>query len=64
MPCIDGKDMYELIGKKSTDLAERVIFITGDTVTRSTQDFLESTGRLYMSKPLDFNRLLNHLSEL
>jgi two-component system NtrC family sensor kinase len=64
MPGIDGKDMYELIGKKSTDLAERVIFITGDTVTRSTQDFLESTGRLYMSKPLDFNRLLNHLSEL
>jgi PAS domain S-box-containing protein len=58
MPGIDGKDMYETIGEKYPHLVTRVIFITGDTITKSTLDFLEGTGREYFSKPLDFTKLV------
>ncbi len=63
MPGIDGRDMYEAISDKFPQLIDRVIFITGDTITRSTLDFLETTGRRYLSKPLDFNRLINSIEE-
>ena len=58
MPGIDGKDMYDTISVKYPDLIERVIFITGDTISKSTLDFLEATGRDYFSKPLDFSKLI------
>jgi len=64
MPGIDGKDMYESIGNKFPALVDRVIFITGDTITKSTLDFLESTGRKYLSKPLDFSRLIHSIEEV
>jgi PAS domain S-box-containing protein len=63
MPGVDGKDLFEAINKNSPHLINRVIFITGDTITRSTQDFLESTGRTYLSKPFDFARLIGSIEE-
>ncbi|MGA2368172.1 MAG: PAS domain S-box protein [Dehalococcoidia bacterium] len=64
MPGVDGRDMYDAISEKFPQLINRVIFITGDTITRSTLDFLETTGREYLSKPLDFSRLVNTIEEV
>jgi PAS domain S-box-containing protein len=64
MPGVDGRDIYEAISEKFPLLLNRVIFITGDTITRSTLDFLETTGREYLSKPLDFSRLINTIEEV
>ncbi|MGA2159279.1 MAG: PAS domain S-box protein [Dehalococcoidia bacterium] len=64
MPGVDGRDMYEAINEKFPQFIDRVIFITGDTITRSTLDFLEITGRKYLSKPLDFSRLANTIEEV
>ena len=64
MPGVDGMDMYEIIGAKFPNMMDRVIFITGDTVTKSTLDFLESTKREYFSKPLDFSRLIKTIEQL
>jgi PAS domain S-box-containing protein len=64
MPGVDGKDMYEIIGTKYPAMVSRVIFITGDTITKSTLSFLEATGREYFSKPLDFPRLIKAIEEL
>jgi two-component system NtrC family sensor kinase len=64
MPGVDGRDMYEAISEKFPQLINRVIFITGDTITRSTLDFLETTGRKYLSKPLDFSKLINTIEEV
>ncbi len=64
MPGVDGRDIYEAISEKFPQLMNRVIFITGDTITRSTLDFLETTGREYLSKPLDFSRLVNTIEEV
>jgi len=41
-----------------------VIFITGDTVTKSTLEFLESAQRKYFGKPLDFVKLVKTVDEL
>ncbi|MBN1375587.1 MAG: PAS domain S-box protein [Dehalococcoidia bacterium] len=64
MPGIDGGDMYEIIGSRYPHLTARVIFITGDTVTKTTLDFLESTRRQYFGKPLDFVKLINTVDEM
>jgi two-component system NtrC family sensor kinase len=40
------------------DLLERVIFVTGDTVSASTRSFLEKTGRPVLAKPFEPERLL------
>jgi CheY-like chemotaxis protein len=32
-------------------MADRTIFITGDTMTEETNDFLASSGRPYLAKP-------------
>jgi PAS domain S-box-containing protein len=50
---ISGKRLYEIMKKKHPSLAEKVMFITGDTVTPSTQSFLDSTGRPYLTKPFN-----------
>jgi len=63
MPGINGKDLYEAINEHSPHLIDRVIFITGDTITRSTQDFLDSTSRIYLSKPFDFTRLIGSIED-
>lgn len=64
MPGVDGMDMYEIIGAKFPHRMDKVIFITGDTITKSTLDFLESTKREYFSKPLDFSRLIKTIEQL
>ncbi|MFC2050933.1 PAS domain S-box protein [Chloroflexota bacterium] len=50
---ISGKRLYEIMKKKHPSLAEKVMFITGDTVTPSTQSFLDSTGKPYLTKPFN-----------
>jgi PAS domain S-box-containing protein len=50
---ISGRRLYEIMKEKHPSLAEKVMFITGDTVTPSTQSFLDSTGRPYLTKPFN-----------
>jgi PAS domain S-box-containing protein len=64
MPGVDGREMYETIGQKFPSLMERVIFITGDTISKSTLDFLDSTGRTYFSKPLNFAELVESMEDM
>ena len=53
LPKISGKKLYEMMGKRYPSSARRVLFITGDTITQSTQDFLDSTGKPYLTKPFN-----------
>jgi len=65
MPGIDGQELYEkILAIGPSDMANRVIFITGDTITKSTMEFLESTGRIYFNKPLEFTKLINSMQEI
>ena len=53
LPKISGKKLYETMVQRYPRSAKRVMFITGDTITQSTQDFLDSTGRPYLTKPFN-----------
>lgn len=53
MPRISGRRLYEIITERHPSSAEKVIFITWDTITPATQDFLDSTGKPYLTKPFN-----------
>jgi CheY-like chemotaxis protein len=51
MSGVSGIELYETLKKKSPDMADRTVFITGDTMTEETNEFLASSGRPYLAKP-------------
>ncbi len=59
MPGMTGIELYETTKKKYPNLAERVVFITGDTMTASTNKFLAKTDRPYLIKPFDSKDVIN-----
>ena len=63
MPEMSGRQLYKIMKDKNPNAAERVIFITGDTVTPETQNFLTSTGRPYLRKPFDYKELTKMVEE-
>jgi len=58
MPRLDGPGLYERLRVDHSDLARRVIFMTGDAMNTRTRAFLEASGLRYLYKPFDVNNLL------
>jgi CheY-like chemotaxis protein len=48
---LSGRELYETLKRKHPDTANRIVFITGDTMTEEAKNFLVSTGRPYLAKP-------------
>ena len=57
MPGMGGRQFYHLIERSDREQAERVIFLTGDTVSLDTRAFLEATGNPVLSKPIRLEEL-------
>ena len=57
MPGMGGRELYELMQKSNGDLAGKIIFVTGDTLSDQTRDFLDSTGNPTLSKPFQREKL-------
>jgi len=51
MPGINGRQVYERVAATNPGLAERIIFITGDVVSDTTQKFLAERKKVCLSKP-------------
>jgi CheY-like chemotaxis protein/anti-sigma regulatory factor (Ser/Thr protein kinase) len=64
IPKTTGKKLYETIVQKHPSSTGRVMFITGDTITPSTQDFLDSTGNPYLTKPFNPRVVLQLAEEI
>jgi PAS domain S-box-containing protein len=64
MPGIGGKDLYTFVQKYYPDIAGRVLFITGDVLSKDTQAFLKITGNVYLEKPFEIEVLLARLDEM
>jgi len=64
MPEMSGIELYKIIKKRYPKLAKRVVFATGDIVSRETQEFLVSTGRQYLAKPFDYRELIEVVEEV
>lgn len=57
MPGLGGQELYERVKAMSSEMADRVIFIIGDTGNVATKEFLNSVGNSVLSKPFDFREL-------
>lgn len=51
MPEMDGRQLYQWIKRQYPMLLPRLVFSTGDTVSRENQQFLQETGCSFLQKP-------------
>ena len=61
MPDVSGQQVFERWRRDHRELADRVIFITGDIVSADLQAFLVGTGRPYIAKPFEFKAIVDVL---
>ena len=64
MPRMGGQELYRLAEEMDADMARKFIFVTGDTLSDETADFLSSTARTYVRKPIDAAELRLRVAEL
>jgi two-component system NtrC family sensor kinase len=57
MPGMDGATFYRELRQRDPALAERIIFITGDTVSPDTRAFLQEVHNPVLSKPFKIGPL-------
>jgi len=55
MPDMTGRQMYEALLARRPEIAERVIFTTGDSVQEDTRLFLDSVGNPCITKPFSID---------
>jgi two-component system NtrC family sensor kinase len=53
MPEMDGEQLYQAIRALDSQLAGRMVFVTGDTVSIKSRTFLEQTGGHWLAKPFN-----------
>ena len=63
MPMMTGMEFFRRLGEQDPDLQSRVIFITGDVASTSTQQFLDGASRPVLAKPFDLDHLRSVVSE-
>jgi signal transduction histidine kinase len=57
MPGMGGKQFYEAVKSIRPEAARRIIFISGDTASKETQEFLARCGNPFLQKPFDIEKL-------
>lgn len=62
MPGMSGPALYERLRREEADMASHLIFITGDTISQSTQKFLQKTALPHLSKPFNADDLRRVIS--
>jgi CheY-like chemotaxis protein len=55
MPELDGPSLYRELERRDPRLLRRMIFLTGDTLSPGTREFLEKTGAPCLAKPFALN---------
>jgi PAS domain S-box-containing protein len=63
MPRTSGKRLYQIMKQRYPSSAEKVVFITGDAITRATQNFLASAGKPYLAKPFEAKQIIELVEE-
>jgi signal transduction histidine kinase len=57
MPVLDGESFYRELVQRHPALRERIVFLTGDVLSREKRTFLEGTGAPFLTKPCDLDEL-------
>jgi two-component system NtrC family sensor kinase len=63
MPGLGGPEVYRCIQGLRPDLTDRVLFMTGDTVSPDTRAFIESTGADILQKPFSLDELRRRMEQ-
>ncbi len=64
MPAMDGGEVYRNILARRPDLARRLLFITGDTLSESTLTTIRDTGQPLLAKPFGVRELESAIRDL
>jgi FixJ family two-component response regulator len=51
MPRLDGRGFYRELVRRRSSLQTRIVFVTGDTLTPHTSEFLRQSGAAFLAKP-------------
>jgi CheY-like chemotaxis protein len=60
---VDGADVYAWLQKHRPNLAQRLLFITGDIASAETAATLRNTGAPYIEKPFRVQQLISAVQE-
>ena len=64
MPEMDGRELYDRLRREYPGLAERTVFITGDTVSPETRDFLQRVDNPCLAKPFRVRQVRETISAI
>jgi two-component system cell cycle sensor histidine kinase/response regulator CckA len=64
MPKIDGMRFYQQLSTAHSDVAHRVIFVTGDVAGTEAERFLQDSGCRWLAKPFRLGDLLRTAREI
>jgi two-component system NtrC family sensor kinase len=64
MPGIGGKGLYLYIQKHYPEIVEKIVFITGDVLSKDTQSFLQITNSMFIEKPFNVDALVALLNDM
>ena len=64
MPDMDGRALYQRLLELDNDLAQRTVFITGDTVSPDTRDFLDQVRNPCLAKPFRIRQVRETISQI
>ncbi len=64
MPGMSGIALWEQLRTERPDLAGKVIFVTGDTASADTSEFLKGAGQPVLPKPFGADELARAIGEL
>ena len=64
MPHMNGDEFYYKAIADRPDLAQRFVFLTGDTVSEATQAFLNEHSSPHLSKPFDLESVVQVISQV
>src|SRR2546425_630230 len=57
MPKLDGEHFYAEIERRFPRLRRRIVFVTGDILSREKREFLQRTGAPHLLKPFDLREV-------
>jgi signal transduction histidine kinase/CheY-like chemotaxis protein len=66
MPAMDGRSFHQALARAASPMQDKILFVTGDTLSPATLDFLEPNHLPYLAKPFLVEELtfaVNHQLE-
>jgi two-component system NtrC family sensor kinase len=57
MPGMSGFELHQTLKQRDADLATRLVFVTGDTMSAATQARIAQSGNMSIAKPFTIERL-------